>query len=246
MIMGIHQPHFFPWLGFLDKVAKSDKFVILDQVQLEKGSQMIRNRVLDTNGNIKYLTISADTKDFLGREYRSIKVRDKDVWIKNQKNALLNYYRRAKYFDEAYTFMEEFYRNDFGTLFEWVFGSVKEICRILSIDTPFVLQSEIEYDRDNKKSDMVMEICKTLSADTYLSGCGGSSLYLDREKFRDSGIEIRFQTFVHPVYQQCQTSEFVAGLSVIDALFNCGMEGTKILVWEKSDKDTGNEDNYIS
>lgn len=246
MIAGIHQPHYFPWLGFLDKVAKSDKFIILDQVQLEKGSQMIRNRVLDISGNIKYLTISADTKDYLGREYRSIKVKDTDIWIKNQKNVLINYYRRAKYFDEVYAFMEEFYKNDFDTLFEWVFESVKEVCRVLSIDTPFVLQSEIEYDRDNRKSDMVMEICKALSADTYLSGRGGSSQYLDREKFWDNGIEIRFQVFEHPVYQQCQTSGFVSGLSVIDALFNCGIEGTKIIFWENCDKDNGNEDNHIS
>ena len=211
MTVGIHQPHYFPWLGFLDKVAKSDMFVILDQVQLEKGSQMIRNRVLDTNGNIKYLTIAADTRNFLDREYRSIEIKDKDVWIRNQKNALINYYRRSRCFDEAYAFMESFYKNDFTTLFEWVFESVKEVCRVLAIDTPFVLQSEIEYDRDNRKSDMILEICRALSADTYLSGHGGSSQYLVREKFRDSGIEIRFQTFEHPVYRQYQKSEFQDG-----------------------------------
>ena len=229
MIVGIHQPHYFPWLGYLDKIAKSDCFVVLDQVQFEKGSQMIRNRVLDNNGEIKYLTVSADTKGFLEKEYREIIVKDRDRWIGDHWSALRNYYRKAPYREEVLALLEGFFQNRFETLFEWTFESVKLLCGVLGIETPLLLQSDVEYDRSGRKSGLVLEICQALSADTYLSGRGGSVKYLDLDEFRRNGIEVRFQDFQHPVYPQCQSAEFVPGLSSLDALFNCGLRGTRDL-----------------
>lgn len=232
MIVGIHQPHYFPWLGFLNKIANSDSFVILDRVQLEKGSQMIRNRVLDNNGNIKYITISAETKDFLNKEYRFLRVKDKDIWTRNQRNALANYYGKAKFTNDILGILDEYFSNDFETLFEWVFESVRLSCSLLGIKTPLILQSELEYDSNNKKSDLVMNICKNVSADIYLSGMGASVKYLDKNKFKENGIEICFQNFIHPTYKQCQTEDFIPGLSILDVLFNCGVDNTKRLFWE--------------
>jgi WbqC-like protein family len=43
--IAIHQPNFFPWLGFFDKLARSDRFICLDNVQLPKGGSSWINRV---------------------------------------------------------------------------------------------------------------------------------------------------------------------------------------------------------
>ena len=32
LVIAIHQPNFFPWLGFFDKINRSDIFIILDHV----------------------------------------------------------------------------------------------------------------------------------------------------------------------------------------------------------------------
>ena len=232
MIVSIHQPHYFPWVGYFDKIAKSDIFVLLDEVQLEKGSQMLRNRVLDNNGDIKYIKISADTKNFLNKSYNEILTKNIEGWTLKQKNALQNYYRKADSYKEVYPVFDEFLSKEYALVCDWVIESIKVINNLLGINTPMIKQSEIKYDHTQRKSDLVYSICKALDADTYLSGRGASMDYLDKGKFADNGIKIDFQNFVHPIYAQCNTDEFVKGISIIDMLFNCGIAKTKELFWK--------------
>src|SRR6476619_2588894 len=44
MLVAIHQPTFVPWLGYLDRMLRSDLFVILDHVQFERRNY--QNRAL--------------------------------------------------------------------------------------------------------------------------------------------------------------------------------------------------------
>lgn len=236
MIVSIHQPHYFPWFGYFDKMAKSDTFVLLDEVQFEKGSQMIRNRVIDNNGDIKYITISADTKDYLNKPYCELQTKNIDIWTTKQKNSLQNYYRYSDFYKEIFPIISEFLSRDYATVCEWTIESIKLVRELLGIDTPIIFQSEVEYDRTKKRSDLVYAICNALGASEYLSGRGASVDYLDREKFAENGVQIVFQDIDHPVYNQCNTDDFIKGISIIDMLFNCGITGTKEKFWEAVNK----------
>src|SRR5256885_16256985 len=44
-LVAIHQPNFFPWLAYFDKIARADIFVFLDDVQYEKTGGTWSNRV---------------------------------------------------------------------------------------------------------------------------------------------------------------------------------------------------------
>ena len=232
MKIAIHQPHYFPWIGYFDKIAKVDKFILLDQVQFEKGSQMIRNRVVSDAGVIKYITLSADTRNFLEREYRDILIKNADEWKTRQKNVLKNYYRGSEFSDEIMSMLNVFWRNNYQTVCEWTCKSIELICGLLNIGTELLYQSNILYEKDNKRSDLVLSICKNLEADYYFAGKGASVKYLDYQKFKNNGIDIVFQDFQHPVYKQCSSETFIPGVSVIDMLFNCGVKETKRIFWE--------------
>ena len=47
MIVAIHQPNFFPWLGYFNKMIMCDTFVVLDHVEaMWRSTWLTRNRVL--------------------------------------------------------------------------------------------------------------------------------------------------------------------------------------------------------
>ena len=50
--MSAHQPAYLPWLGYLDKIKRSDIFIFLDTVQFEKNSFTNRNKIKTKNGPI--------------------------------------------------------------------------------------------------------------------------------------------------------------------------------------------------
>src|SRR4051794_9997556 len=45
VVVGLHQPNFFPWLGYFDKLVRADVFVLLDNVQFSKTGGTWSNRV---------------------------------------------------------------------------------------------------------------------------------------------------------------------------------------------------------
>lgn len=232
MRVAMHQPHYFPWLGYFDIIAKADLFILMDEVQLERRSYMIRNRILDRNGEIKYLTISGDTKDFLNKEYREITAKDNAVWTAKQMNILKEYYRFAAHKDEMLPIIEAFLKKDYQTVCEWTCGSIVLIKDLLQVKTPMVYQSELEYDRASKKSDLVLALCKAVNADVSFTGRGASMEYIDRDTYLANGVTPKFQDFTHPVYPQCNSREFVPGISILDMLFNCGIEETRRIFWD--------------
>lgn len=102
---------------------------------------------------------------------------------------------------------------------------------LLNIKTEIVYQSGLSYDRNSKKSDMIIDICIAAESNVYLAGCGASVEYLNREKFAKNNIKVVFHEFKHPIYSQVNSREFVPGISILDMLFNCGIDETCSIFW---------------
>jgi hypothetical protein len=73
----------------------------------------------------------------------------------------------------------------------------------------------------------LIAITRHFGADAYLAGSGGYD-YMDLEKYRESGVDVIFQEFRHPVYRQLH-GNFEPFLSVIDLIFNHGKESLNII-----------------
>lgn len=229
-IVAIHQPNFFPWLGYFDKIIKSDIFVFLDKVQYTKGSWINRVKIIN-QGEPKWITCPASFN--LGQSIREVKITDIE-WFSSKLIRTINFnYSKAPFYNNVSPIIFEMIGCTELNLSENNIRIIKNLCDLLDIKINFKLQSELKTEKSS--TDLLIEIINSVSGNSYLCG-GGATDYQEDEKFTESGIELIYQNYEHPFYNQLNTSSFVPGLSIIDVLMNCGIEGTKDLLYKSSNK----------
>ena len=87
MVITIHQPEHFPYLGFFQKMSKCDVFVILDNVKFKKNNFQNRNKFLNPHNNKEEWFTIPVIKKSNSMLINEIKVED-GVWKKKIKKQL--------------------------------------------------------------------------------------------------------------------------------------------------------------
>lgn len=226
MILAVHQPQYLPWLGYFDKIDRADIFVLLDTVQFKKNEWQNRNRIKTAEGT-QWFTVPV-TYQFPQR-IAEVAVNNRERWQHKQRQSLVSNYRKAPFWDELAPFIEEVMSPTWELLAPLNIFGVKELAAILGIETPLYVASELgEFPED--PDERLIAITKHFGADTYLAGSGGRE-YMNLDRYAQSGIEVLFQEYHHPVYAQL-FGAFEPCLSVVDLLFNHGEESLSILKGE--------------
>jgi hypothetical protein len=223
MIVAIHQPQFMPWLGYFDKIVRSDIFVFLDIVQFKKNEFQNRNKIKTAQGGM-WLTVPVLYK--YPEHINEVKINNSIDWRKKHIRTLEINYQKAPYCHDLFPTLEEFYAGDAESLSEVNRKSVLILLRMLGVHKETKVASTLG-DLPGKPSERLAAICEYYGTDTYLSGAGGRD-YLDLEPFNKKGIKVVFQNFKHPIYPQLY-GDFLANLSLLDLLFNCGPDSLNIL-----------------
>ena len=231
----IHQPHYWPWLGLIDKIDCADVFCILDTVDFEKGGYQNRTRIA-AGGAPQWLTIPV--VHHLGQRIMDVQIAD-SAWPERHWRTLQTAYGNAPYFEKYQAFFQAYYQKMtpspvtlVGALTPLI-ALLQELC---AVRTPVIFASCLKVAVGVTQTARLVAICKALRATEYLSGSGGRA-YLDLDLFREAGIAVRFQTFTHPTYAQ-QRGEFLPNLSVVDALFRIGGAKTLSLLRGQREKDS--------
>jgi hypothetical protein len=214
MRVAIHQPNFMPWSGFFRKMALCDTFVILDDVQYEKNGYTNRVKIR-TNKGLEWVTVPVhahitdrvkDVKiDYSGKKYFSgmDKIKENYVDAKNFFKiwpAILNtYYSKPDY---LYSLNMKFI-----ALFK----------EILKIPADIIMSSDLDI--KTKGSDKILDICRLLNGDIYVSGPSGKD-YLKQEDFINNEIDIVWMPpGQHKPYKQI-LEPFISGASELDYIMN--------------------------
>jgi hypothetical protein len=230
MIVAAHQPHYMPWLGYLDKMAKADLFVIMDDLQYEAQNFQNRQRV-KLHGGAQWLTVP------LERGAQTDRICDKRIdntgsrrqhWQHRTWMTLEINYRRAPYFAKYADELHAVYTQAWVSLLELDMKMLDLARSWLGITTPLVRASTLGL--TGQKTDRILDMCKKVGARCYLSGGGGSTEYLDVERVGRAGVGLIWQHFDHPRYsQRYPEAGFVSHLGFLDLVFNCGDASRDIL-----------------
>jgi len=219
MIVAGHQPNYLPWLGFFDKIRRSDIFIIEDNVQFERQGFTNRNRIMTSDG-IRWLTvpIEHENKPLLINEVR-IANKGEPSWGHRHWLTIKHGYCKAPYWNDYADFFQETYEHEWDMLIDLNMYLIKGIMHFLKLETPLILGSSLNA--QGKKTELIIEQCKKIGAGIQLAG-NGCRDYIDKQQFKQAGIKLIFQNFSHPIYPQT-CKEFVPNLSVIDYLFCTGV-----------------------
>jgi hypothetical protein len=230
MIVAIHQPHYLPWLGYLHRMAQADLFILLDHVQFERRNHQNRSQIR-IDGEARWLTVPVLQRSQKERIVdKRVDNSDPRPWGTIHFSTLRHAYRDAEHFKTYAGALRQILEARWDRLVDLDRAMLDLLRDAFEIRTP--LERSSNLGALGAKSELILNLCRAVGADTLLAGFGGSRRYLDLEAFDREGIHVKWHEFTHPTYMQCGPQPFIAGLAAVDLLFNCGPESRPILMCE--------------
>ncbi len=218
----ILQPGYLPWLGFFEQVHRSDNFIFYDDVQYTTNDWRNRNRI-KTDRGAAWLTVPVER--CFPISIREARIDNRSGWRSKHVKTLRQYYGKAPFFDRFFPALERIYEKEWMFICDLDTALIREILSELGVRREIYFSSELG--EKGEKSERLVRLCRRVGADVYYSGKAAAE-YLDEKLFAESGIQVTYQDYNHPVYRQLH-GEFVPHLSVVDLLFNEGPDSLGIL-----------------
>lgn len=184
MRITIHQPEHLAWCGLLDKIRKSDLFVILDTVQFEKNYYHNRNK---TSPGV-WLTVPVK-KAPLNTKIKDIEIDYSNNWIRKYLGTIKQHHSKDINFKRHFSWLEETINKKYKKLSELNIEILRYLMFQFNINTQIVIASELNLPEVIGGNEVVKQICETFKATEYLSGIGG------RNYLKDIGVKVIYNDY---------------------------------------------------
>lgn len=229
-VVAIHQPNFYPWLGFFNKWARADVFILLDDVQFPKKGGVWTNRCRILRcGDPVWFTAPID-RSFHGlRTIREVDLVGDRLWRARLLRKFGDAYRNAPMINDALELLEADLLGTQSALLELNMDALLRLGSVLGLDQQkIVLSSSISV--ASTATERLASLVQQVNGDVYLVGAGASGYQRD-EVFAAAGIQLLHQDFTPHRYLQQGADSFVPGLSILDAVSFVGIDGARGLVY---------------
>lgn len=215
MKIAIMQPYFFPYIGYFQYIAASDKFIFYDDVNYIMRGWINRNYIISTKG--KQLITVPLKKASPNKLIKEIQIAPDTKW-KNKilKSIELNY-AKAKNFTHTYEMVEKVINENETHISELSKRSVVKVLDYLRLSKKIEWTSAKYDNAELQKEERLIEICKKEDATDLLLPPGAINLYKP-ENFQKHGIKLLFLRENRVKYEQYANKTFEPNLSIIDIL----------------------------
>jgi hypothetical protein len=226
----VHQPHFFPWLGYLAKIASSDVFVLLDDVQFTRRNFQNRCKIISSNGTENWISVPLKSAS------QSSRINQMEIaanFSPNQIMAKLDaVYTKSIHYQSFRSEIAAILYHPHEKLIDLTTETMKWLLHTLNIPHQLeFLSSSLNLSHQIDPNQRIIDICKHYSATQYIAGSGGKN-YMHLDMFEDANIEVCWQDFKHnPIQYYSIDNKFHFGLSSLDAIFSLGSEATRALIY---------------
>ncbi|MBU3822752.1 WbqC family protein [Flavobacteriaceae bacterium XHP0103] len=229
MTLGIMQPYFMPYLGYLALINHVDQFILFDTPQYIRHGWIERNRVLKLSGAPMYIKVPL-LKHHQDTPICSISINNSIDWKSKIFAQLAHYKKKAPYYNNVIELLETVFENEYTSIVDLNYKSLLIICNYLDIKTPISIWSEMNLAIEpvNAPDEWALHISKALKAKSYFNPPGGRSFF-DNEKYRMAGIDLRFLEISAEPYKQFG-QDFIGYLSILDVMMFCDKEEIKLMI----------------
>ena len=221
----ITQSNYIPWKAYFDGINIVDIFVVYDDMQYTKRDWRNRNQIKTPQG-LHWLSIPVAVKGKFFQKINETVVSDAKWGVKHWEKIKSNY-SKAPFFKDFKDYFEPIYVDEkLEFLTDINIAFIKTINQILSIDTQILDSRNFELVED--KTMRLVNICEKLNATDYFTG-PASKNYMDEGLFEKSNINVHYFDYSgYPEYSQFY-GDFKHNVSILDLLFNTGMEMKKYM-----------------
>jgi len=224
MLVGIHQLHYLPWLRYVEKIARCDAFVVLDNIQYNKNGWQNRNRIKSAQGP-QLLSVPVFARN--QQRLDEVRIDSSRNWGKKHWRSLEQSYAKAPFFDAYRVFLKEAYARDWKTLNDLNRHMLGEYLRLLGIETPIHYASDL--DAPGEATERLVNLIHAVGGDAYYSGAYALEAYLDERELDAAGIGLVLQQWESPEYPQLHGA-YEPDLSIVDLMMNCGSASLQVLM----------------
>lgn len=189
-----------------------------------------RNKIVANNVKGWTRIIIPTKKEHKFSLIKDVEIDNELPWRETNWHQINETYENSPFFNLYQKYLESLYKQEWTHLFAINLEIIKKIIQWLNIKTEIILESQLNV--SGNSTERLVNVCKTIGADTYVSGMGGKT-YLNEKLFGENKIKLVYQNYTSIIYPQKSSKSFIPNLSILDLLANMGSKSSQVIQNQK-------------